>query len=234
MANGIRFIAAALCGWTLAGWNVPARAEGNVQRGAALFQQCAACHSLERGRHMTGPSLAGVFGRQAGAAEGFLRYSDPLQRSGLVWNAPSLDRWLKDPQALVPGNGMAFRGVGDPRARADLVAYLRAVSEGKAAPVSGGGMGMPAQGAKTNLKHADQDHQVIAIRYCGDTYRALTASGKTAAFWESNLRFKTDASAEGPERGKPVLIPAGMMGDRAFVVFAGPEEMAMFIKRQCD
>lgn len=234
MANGIRFIAAVMCGWTLAGGNALANAEGDVQRGAALFQQCAACHSLAPGRHMTGPSLAGVFGRQAGAAEGFLRYSDPLKRSGLVWNAQSLDRWLKDPQALVPGNAMAFRGVADFRARADLVAYLKAISEGKEAPASRGGMGMPAQGPKVNLKQADQDHLVIALRYCRDTYRAITASGKAVAFWESNLRFKTDASAEGPDRGKPVLIPAGMMGDRAFVVFAGPEEMAMFIKRQCD
>lgn len=230
MANGIRFIAAALCGWNSAA----ASAEGNVQRGAALFQQCAACHSLEPGRHMTGPSLAGVFGRKAGAAEGFLRYSDPLKRSGLVWNEKSLDRWLKDPQALVPGNGMAFRGVADHRARADLVAYLKAVSEGKEAAVSRGGMGMMAQGLRVNLKQAAQDNLVIAIRYCGDTYRAITASGKTVAFWEFNLRFKTDSSAEGPDRGKPVLVPGGMMGDRAFVVFAAPEEMATFIKRRCD
>lgn len=234
MANGIRYIAGALCGWMLAGWNAPASAEGNVQRGAALFEQCAACHSLESGRHMTGPSLAGVFGRKAGAAEGFLRYSDPLKRSGLVWNEKSLDRWLKDPQALVPGNGMAFRGVPDHRARADLVAYLKAVSEGKEAPVPRGGKGRMDQGARANLKQAAQDNLVVAIRYCGDTYRAITASSKTVTFWEFNLRFKTDTSAEGPARGKPVLLPAGMMGDRASIVFAGPEEMATFIKRQCD
>lgn len=129
---------------------------------------------------------------------------------------------------------MAFRGVGDQRARADLVAYLRAVSEGKAAPAARGGMGMMAQGPRVNLKHAPQDQLVTAIAYCGDTYRAVTASGKAVAFWESNLRFKTDSSVDGPDLGKPVLLPAGMMGDRAFVVFATPEEMASFIKRQCD
>lgn len=208
MANEIRYIVGALCGWMLAGWNAPASAEGNVQRGAALFEQCA--------------------------AEGFLRYSDPLKRSGLVWNEKSLDRWLKDPQALVPGNAMAFRGVADQRARADLVAYLKAVSEGKEAPVSRGGMGMMAQGTKANLKQADKDNLIVAIRHCGDTYRAVTASGKTLVFWELNLRFKTDSSTEGPDHGKPVLLPAGMMGDRASIVFAGPEEMATFIKRQCD
>jgi len=75
---------------------------------------------------------------------------------------------------------------------------------------------------------------VVAIRYCRETYRVTTAAGKTLAFWEFNLRFKTDASADGPRPGTPVLVSSGMSGDRAFVVFASPEEMGKVIQRQCE
>ena len=109
-----------------------AHAAGDPQRGAAAFQQCAACHSVEPGRHLTGPSLSHVWGSKAGAAEGFRRYSEALLRSGIVWNPQSLDRWLAKPEALVPGTSMAFPGVRDARMREDIIAYLQAVSEGKA------------------------------------------------------------------------------------------------------
>lgn len=222
-----------MCG-VLAGWALPASAQGDIQRGAAHFQQCAACHSLEPGRHQTGPSLAGVYGRKAGTAEGFSRYSEALQRSGLVWNQQTLDRWLRNPQAVVPGTGMAFRGVADARARGDLVAYLKAASEGKTVPAARGGMAMMEQGPKVDLRQAGRERLVTGIHYCRETYRVATAAGQTLPFWEFNLRFKTDSSGEGPHPGRPVLVTAGMMGDRAFVVFASPEEMTAFIKRQCD
>lgn len=91
-----------------------------------------------------------------------------------------------------------------------------------------------SQGKKANLEQADQDNLIVASRYCGDIYRAVTASGKTLDFWVFNVRFKTDSSVEGPECGKPVHQPAGMMGDCVSIVFAVPEEMATFIKRGCD
>ncbi|MCL6640170.1 MAG: c-type cytochrome, partial [Candidatus Rokubacteria bacterium] len=74
---------------------------GDVARGAVAFQQCVACHSVEPGVHLTGPSLARIWGRRAASAEGFTRYSEPLRKSGLVWDAGTLDRWLSDPQAVV-------------------------------------------------------------------------------------------------------------------------------------
>jgi cytochrome c len=60
-----------------------------------------------------------------------------------------------------------------------------------------------------------------------------TADGNTRAFWERNLRFKTDVSDDGPEKGAPALVGAGMMGDRADVIFAAPEEISGFIAPQC-
>lgn len=71
------------------------------------------------------------------------------------------------------------------------------------------------------------------ITYCGDTYRVTTGDGKTRGFWERNLRLKTDSSEDGPQKGMPALVPAGMVGDRADVIFAAPEEISGFIKSEC-
>lgn len=90
----------------------------------------------------------------------------------------------------------------------------------------------PARGLP-NLKEAAAALPVTAIRYCGDAYRLTTADQKTHTFWEFNLRFKTDGGTDGPPAGKPVLVGTGMQGDRAAVVFARPEEISSFIRRQC-
>src|SRR5207249_1624936 len=82
----------------------------NAARGAAVFGQCAACHSIEPGVHLTGPSLARVWGRRAGTVEGFSRYSEPFMRATVVWDATTLDRWVEDPQAVVPQDLMPFPG----------------------------------------------------------------------------------------------------------------------------
>ena len=205
-------------------FGAPARAAGDPMRGAQAARACMTCHSFVPGRHRTGPSLAGVWGREAGTAEGFAHYSEALKRSGLAWDEPHLDAWLKDPAALVPGNAMDFPGIADARTRADLIAYLEAVSTGR---VSAPDRGLP------DLKKADAESRVTAINYCGDSYRVSTADGKTTAFWEFNLRFKTDGGAEGPRAGKPVIVRTGMQGDRAAVVFSRPEEISSFIRRQC-
>ena len=84
-----------------------------------------------------------------------------------------------------------------------------------------------------NLRKLEPAIQVKAITYCHDTYRVTTADGKTQAFWERNLRFKTDASKDGPQNGAPAILPAGMMGDRASVVFAAPDEISKLIEQRC-
>lgn len=201
-----------------------AHAAGDVARGAQAARDCMACHSFAPGHHMTGPSLAGIWGRKAGTAAGFARYSEALKHSGLVWDKRNLDAWLRNPAALVPGNEMEFPGIEDPHVRADLLAFLEAVSTGR---VSVPDRHLP------NLKQADAASQLTAIRYCGDTYRVITADRKTHTFWEFNLRFKTDGSVDGPETGKPVLVGTGMHGDRAAVIFSRPEEISAFIRRQC-
>jgi cytochrome c len=235
--RAIRHITRAIGCLLLAG--IPAllpAAENDAQRGAAAFNVCAACHSLEPGRHLTGPSLANVFGHKAGAAPGFMRYSDALQKSGIVWNERTFDAWLANPAKLVPGNDMTFPGIKEPQTRQDVIAYLKAVSEGKApAPAAQGGMmGMMGEGSTPNLKQADADSIVRSMRHCGDTYFVTTADGKTHKVWEFNLRFKTDSSANGPSPGKPAVVGVGMRGDRVAIVFAAPSELSSFIKQSCQ
>lgn len=203
-----------------------AAAAGDAQRGARAFQACAACHTLEPGRHLTGPSLAGIWGRKAASETGFQRYSEALKRSGLTWNEASLDKWLANPETAVPGNLMSFQGIGDAQARADLIALLRAASEGKA-PRAAQTRPLP------DLKTAPPGAMVSAIRHCGDTYFVTNGANETRPFWDFNLRFKTDAGPSGPAPGKPVLVGQGMQGDRAQVVFSRPAEISAFIREGC-
>jgi cytochrome c len=211
-----------------------AAAEGDAARGASLFRHCAACHSVEPGRHMTGPSLADLWGKKAGATKSFLRYSDALLESDVIWNEKTLDAWLKNPREFIPGNEMAFPGIADAQARADLIAYLKSVSEGEPAggETARGGR-MMGGGRMPKLSKAPLSEQVSALRYCKDTYFVTTAAGETFKMWEFNLRFKTDSSEYGPRPGKPVLVGTGMRGDRAQLVFAAPEEIGALIKHEC-
>ncbi|HKO14202.1 MAG TPA: heme-binding domain-containing protein [Acidobacteriaceae bacterium] len=95
---------------------------GNPQRGRLVFEKrCTGCHALDRDRE--GPHLAGVYGRPSGTAHGF-DYSDALRQAHLVWSDASLDRWLTDPDAFLPGNNMEFH-VANPQERADLIRFLR-------------------------------------------------------------------------------------------------------------
>jgi cytochrome c len=129
---------------------------------------------------------------------------------------------------------MTFRGLQETRDRADVIAYLRVASEGKAPNAEPRRGGMMMQSRKADLKRAPPTGQVVSISHCGDTYTVKTADGKTNRVWEFNLRFKTDSSKDGPLPGKPVIVGAGMQGDRASIVFAAPGEISSFIRARCE
>jgi cytochrome c len=105
-----------------------ARADGDAVRGEARFQDCAACHKLEAGANNVGPSLHGILTRKAGEIADF-RYSPAIKRSGIVWTPETLDKFITDPQALVPGNRMPYAGMANAGDRADLIAYLTKASQ---------------------------------------------------------------------------------------------------------
>jgi cytochrome c len=101
-----------------------ARADGDPARGEKRFEECATCHTVERGLNNVGPSLNGVIGRKAGEIADF-RYSPAMKKSGLTWTPQTLDTFIADPQKEVPGNRMPFAGMPDAGDRADLIAYLQ-------------------------------------------------------------------------------------------------------------
>jgi cytochrome c len=94
----------------------------DVPSGKDLFlRRCGGCHALDREK--TGPRLGGVYGRKAASVKTF-DYSDALKGSKIVWNAETLERWLTDPEAMVPGNDMAFRMENGDERRA-IIEYLK-------------------------------------------------------------------------------------------------------------
>jgi cytochrome c len=94
----------------------------DAARGAELYaSRCGACHSLDANR--VGPRHRDVFGRRAGSLPDYV-YPPALERSGITWNAETLDRWLANPEALVPGQRMGYR-LGDAGEREDVIEYLR-------------------------------------------------------------------------------------------------------------
>lgn len=90
----------------------------------------------------------------------------------------------------------------------------------------------PENSGFADLKTAGAEHQVRAIRHLSGSYRVATADGRRVDFSETDLRFKVDSSALGPVRGRPVIVPAGQVGDRAWVFFASPDEISAFIEHQ--
>lgn len=90
----------------------------------AAFAQCAACHSVEKGKHGVGPSLAGIFGTKAGDVAGY-GFSEPMKASGLTWDEKTLDTYLTNPMKMVPGTKMTYAGMADPADRKAVVDYLK-------------------------------------------------------------------------------------------------------------
>jgi cytochrome c len=100
---------------------VPLAHAGDAARGAELYEaRCGGCHSV--GADRIGPRHAGLAGRKAGGVADF-GYSPALRASTVVWTAATLDRWLADPEALIPGQRMGYR-LDSAAERADIVAWL--------------------------------------------------------------------------------------------------------------
>jgi cytochrome c2 len=104
--------------------------EGEAARGARVFQRCYSCHSVDPNEtaQLQGPSLFRILGRRAATLSAF-EYSDAMKAkgaAGLVWSADTLDRFIADPDAFVPGTPMALPPLRDAQERADLIAYLSA------------------------------------------------------------------------------------------------------------
>jgi cytochrome c len=98
---------------------------GDAGRGKEIFEKrCTGCHSLDGEKE--GPRLRTVYGRKAGSI-GTFKYSDAVQKSNVIWDSITLDKWLTDPDKFIPDNDMAFR-LAKPDERSDVIAYLKQLS----------------------------------------------------------------------------------------------------------
>ena len=106
---------------------------GDAAAGRLVFRKCQACHSMEPGKTILGPSLAGILGRKAGSDPSY-SYSPAMKQANIVWDAKSLDAYLRDPQKVVPGNKMPFPGLKTDNDRADVIAFF--AGSGASAPAA--------------------------------------------------------------------------------------------------
>lgn len=236
-ARGLAAPALVLAGFASAVFAADGESGEDFERGRDLYGACAVCHALAPGLHTSGPSLAGVTKRPAGTAEGYARYSSALQDAGFMWDEAALDAWLAEPQAIIEGTYMSFRGVEDAGARADLIAFLMQATKPGAAMLMATRGEIPVAYVRgpepRRLADAPDFARISAIRHCGDSFFIATADGAETPYWEKNVRLKFDSQQTGPPSGAPVIVGSGMQGDRVSVIFSSLGELQGFISEDC-
>jgi cytochrome c len=104
-------------------------AKADPAKGQALTKVCATCHSFDKGgAAKVGPNLYGVVGRPKGSIAGF-GYSDAMKAKGGDWSFDDINTFISNPKGFVAGTKMAFGGEADAGKRADIIAYLRTLSD---------------------------------------------------------------------------------------------------------
>ena len=95
----------------------------------AFNNNCRTCHSIKPGDNRQGPSLNKIIGRKAGTASAYAGYSGSLKSSGITWDEATLDKFITNPEAVVPNNNMKpFQGINDAAVREKIVAYLKSAT----------------------------------------------------------------------------------------------------------
>src|SRR5262245_34368884 len=96
---------------------------GEAAAGRQVYKKCQACHSLEPGKNGVGPSLTGIIGKKAASVANY-NYSPAMKASNITWDVASLNKYLLDPQKVIPGIKMPFPGLKTETERNALIAYL--------------------------------------------------------------------------------------------------------------
>jgi cytochrome c len=104
-------------------------ATADVDRGKDISKVCMACHTLQKGEpNKIGPNLWGVVGRPRASEPGF-EYSAAMKAKGGTWTYDELNKFLAGPRNYIPGTKMTFAGLTSEHQRADIIAYLRTLSD---------------------------------------------------------------------------------------------------------
>jgi cytochrome c len=98
-------------------------AAADIEAGKTTFKKCLLCHTDQAGKNKVGPSLFGIVGRKSASLPDY-NYSDAMKNFNHTWTVQTLDTYLTDPHAMVPGTKMIFPGIKDATERANLIAYL--------------------------------------------------------------------------------------------------------------
>ena len=137
----ISFLRGFLSGAALAAPTVSASFAAGKDAGMLAFNNhCRQCHSYKQGDNRLGPSLYGVVGRKSGTAPSYGNYSDSLKNAGITWTPEQLEKWIADPEAVVPNNNMKpYPGVADADQRRQIVEFLKADTQrdGKSSAAGG-------------------------------------------------------------------------------------------------
>ena len=101
-------------------------ASGPRENEMAYNDHCRECHAFDKNDNRLGPTLYGIVGSKAGSVPGFA-YSQSVKSSGLTWDEPTLDKWIANPNAVIPDNNMGsvYGGIDDPAVRAKIIAFLK-------------------------------------------------------------------------------------------------------------
>lgn len=96
---------------------------------AAFNNHCRTCHSVKEGDNRLGPSLHNIHGAKAGASSGYTNYSQGMKSSGVTWDDATLDKFIENPDQVIPNNNMKpFKGIDDQAVREQIVAFLKSQS----------------------------------------------------------------------------------------------------------
>jgi cytochrome c len=131
-------------------------AKADPAKGADVFKQCGACHTINQGgANGIGPNLWATLGEGIAQGKGGFAFSDALKAVGGSWDFDKMDAWLTSPRKFAPGTKMTFAGLADPQARANVIAYLN--SQGSNLP-------LPAAPAAGEAPAANGDNGAQAIQ----------------------------------------------------------------------
>lgn len=205
-----------------------------LKKGAALYRSCYYCHSLKEDVHLTGPSLANLWNGKAGEIKTFKLYSEALKTKAPQWNEENLKTWIQNPQQLVPETSMTFKGLKDKDSVNQLISFLKlAMSpEGYKKVIEQGLLDQETADGQLpqDVSNPTNANTVTSVEHCENVYFISTADGKKNKYWEMNLDFKVNSGAHGPQKGKPVIISSGSMGDRFTLLFKSTQDLKKILK----